>query len=76
MIFKLICNFIATKYQELYNSTSKGPISTANIPKYVAEHTGKLYLDINTQEDAEEYLSALEMTISVRLSICRLVGVI
>ena len=52
---------------KLYNSMGKGLISTAHIRKCVAEASGKLYLDINTQEDAEEFLSALEAIIAKEL---------
>ena len=38
-------------------------LSTANIRKYVAQGSGKFYLDNKTQEDAEEFMHALEMAL-------------
>ena len=42
---------------------SKLYLSTANIRKYVAQGSGKFYLDNKTQEDAEEFMHALEMAL-------------
>ena len=52
---------------KLYSDTGEVLISTAHIREGVAEASGKHYLNINTQEDAEEFLSALENTISKEL---------
>ena len=48
---------------KLYSGQDKGPLSTANIRKYVAQGSGKFYLDNKTQEDAEEFMHALEMAL-------------
>ena len=48
----------------LYSGKERGLISTADIRKYVAEESGKIYLNIQTQEDAEEFMCALEATMS------------
>ena len=52
---------------ELYSSRKKGLMSTAHIRTCVAEASGKLHLDVNSQEDAEEFLLALVATIAMEL---------
>ena len=52
----------------IYSSDSKeGGISAAHIRSLVAEHSGKSYLDANTQQDAEEFFRALETMLSEEL---------
>ena len=50
-----------------YSNESRGHISTATIRTQVALTSGKFYLDEGNQEDAEEFLCALEETLSEEL---------
>ena len=43
------------------------PMSTATIRAIVAQSSGKLYFDDNTQQDAEEFFRTLEETLSAEL---------
>ena len=52
---------------DLYSNQTRDPVSTASVRKYVAEQSGKLYLDSGTQEDAEEFLVSLEVSLSQEL---------
>ena len=52
---------------KLYSDQKRGAVSAAQIRSYVAQHSGKLYLDVGTQQDAEEFLRSLEATISEEL---------
>ena len=44
----------------LYNSKHNGPVLAASIRTLVAQKSGKHYFDNKTQEDAEEFLRALD----------------
>ena len=53
--------------EKLYSGQAKGQVSTSTIRRCVAQHSGKLYLDFGTQQDAEEFFRALEETLSEEL---------
>ena len=44
----------------LYGGRRSEVMSATSIRRYVAQSTGRLYLDMGTQEDAAEFLSCLE----------------
>ena len=52
----------------MYDNTTNNPKSTSIIRKYVAQRSGKPHLNQGTQEDAEEFLRALEQIISEELN--------
>ena len=52
---------------KLYSGQTSGQVSTDSIRRYVAQRSGKLYLNSGTQQDAEEFFRALEETISMEL---------
>ena len=51
----------------LYSTENRGHLSTATIRRHVALRSGRFYLDLGSQQDAEEFLCALEETISEEL---------
>jgi hypothetical protein len=52
----------------LYNTENRGHLSTAAVRRHVALTYGKFYLDLGSQQDAEEFLCALEETLSEELT--------
>ena len=51
----------------LFCGQLKGPVSTSSIRRIVAQKSGKVYMDLGTQQDAEEFFRALEETLSEEL---------
>ena len=51
----------------LYSGKTRGQLSAGSIRRYVAQKSGKSYLNSGTQQDAEEFFRALEETISDEL---------
>ena len=52
---------------QLYSGQINGQVSSATIRRYVAQQSGKFYLDFGTQQDAEEFFHALEWTLAEEL---------
>ena len=65
------CYTITKLLSSLYSTETRDHISTATIRSHVALMSGKLYLDQGTQQDSEEFLCALEETLSEELSAVR-----
>ena len=52
---------------QLYSGQINRQVSSATIRSYVAQQSGKFYLDDGTQQDAEEFFRALEWTLAEEL---------
>ena len=51
----------------LYSGKTRGQVSVGSIRRFLAQQSGKPYLNSETQQDAEEFFRALEETVSEEL---------
>ena len=54
---------VSRELAKLFNAQTHGTKSAATLRRYVAQLSGKSFFDLGTQEDAGEFLSALEETL-------------
>ena len=63
----LECYKVARHLAQLFSGKMNRQVSSATIRSYVAQQSGKLYLDDGSQQDAEEFFRALELTLAEEL---------